>query len=260
MAEWKEWDHLLPLALYMVQAQVQSSLGCSSFELLYGRQPRSLLEMTKDAWEKENEEESKGLLEYTLMLKSKLGKLRDLAYSNLERSQEKQKACYDRGKKMEKTINGRLGAGVTAVFQEEVPVGMDRSLQSGWSLREYHVPTTDNSKTKPNFSHKPRKKMDRTPTESSQLDSATSTTEETTLGQLIINPELSKEEKNPLSDTLRPFSNIFSDTPGKTTLAEHTITGEDRETKAIPHSSRKKGSSTERSPGDVTSRSHTSIF
>lgn len=33
----KEWDQLLPLALYVMRGQTQSSLGCSSFEMLYGR-------------------------------------------------------------------------------------------------------------------------------------------------------------------------------------------------------------------------------
>lgn len=39
------------------------------------------------------------MLEYVQQLKNKLGKLRDLAYSNLERSQSRQKAVYDKGKR-----------------------------------------------------------------------------------------------------------------------------------------------------------------
>lgn len=49
----REWDQLLPLALYFIRGQVKSSLGCSPFEMLYGRQPQSLLEMTKESWESE---------------------------------------------------------------------------------------------------------------------------------------------------------------------------------------------------------------
>lgn len=95
----KEWDQLLPFALYVIRGQTQSSLGCSSFEMLYGRQPRTLLDMTCEAWERESPEETRGMLDNVQNLKSKIGKLCDLAYSNLERNQERQKTTYDKGKK-----------------------------------------------------------------------------------------------------------------------------------------------------------------
>lgn len=104
LLEKTEWDRLLPLALFVIRSQVQSSLGCSAFEMLYGRAPRTLLEITKEAWENEEPDDSKTMLEYTQELKSKIGRIRDLAYSSLEQSQERQKHYYDRGTKW-RTLN-----------------------------------------------------------------------------------------------------------------------------------------------------------
>ncbi|KAJ1217508.1 hypothetical protein NDU88_005102 [Pleurodeles waltl] len=55
--------------------------------------------MTKEVSEKDTEEEAGSLLEYSNQLKSRIGNLRDLVYTNLDKSLKKQKAMYDKGKK-----------------------------------------------------------------------------------------------------------------------------------------------------------------
>lgn len=58
--------------------------------MFYRRQPRTLLEMTREAWEK-TPNKSTDLLDYNQHLKTRLSKLRDLAVINLEKAQTKQK-------------------------------------------------------------------------------------------------------------------------------------------------------------------------
>lgn len=108
LLEKTEWDRLLPLALFVIRSQVQSSLGCSAFEMLYGRVPRTLLEITKEAWEHEEPNDTRAMLDYTQELRSKLGKIRELAYSSLERSQTRQKQHYDKGKRWRSVDVGDL--------------------------------------------------------------------------------------------------------------------------------------------------------
>lgn len=47
----KNWDQLLPYVLFAVREVPQSSTGFSPFELLYGRRPRGMLDLAKEAWE-----------------------------------------------------------------------------------------------------------------------------------------------------------------------------------------------------------------
>lgn len=44
-----------------------------------------------------------------------------------------------------------------------------------------------------------------------------------TLDQLVINPELGSMEEQSLDALLRPFSSLFSDSPGRTSLIDHSI-------------------------------------
>jgi transposase InsO family protein len=50
-ADGKNWDQLLPHFLFAVREVPQASTGFSPFELLYGRRPRGLLDLAKEAWE-----------------------------------------------------------------------------------------------------------------------------------------------------------------------------------------------------------------
>ena len=45
----KNWDQLLPRVLFAVRELPQASTGFSPFELIYGRRPRGLLDLAKEA-------------------------------------------------------------------------------------------------------------------------------------------------------------------------------------------------------------------
>ena len=47
----KNWDQLLPHVLFAIREVPQASTGFSPFELLYGRRPRGILDLAKEAWE-----------------------------------------------------------------------------------------------------------------------------------------------------------------------------------------------------------------
>ncbi|KAK5901327.1 hypothetical protein CgunFtcFv8_026212 [Champsocephalus gunnari] len=49
----RNWDQLLPYVLFSIREVPQASTGFSPFELLYGRQPRGLLDIAKEAWEEQ---------------------------------------------------------------------------------------------------------------------------------------------------------------------------------------------------------------
>lgn len=53
----QHWDKLRPSLLFAVCEVPQASMGFSPFELVYGRQPRGILDLLRETWEKQ---ESRG--------------------------------------------------------------------------------------------------------------------------------------------------------------------------------------------------------
>ena len=47
----KNWDQLLPYVLFAIREVPQTSMGYSTFELLYGQSPQGLLDLAKESWE-----------------------------------------------------------------------------------------------------------------------------------------------------------------------------------------------------------------
>ncbi|KAJ1157660.1 hypothetical protein NDU88_010364 [Pleurodeles waltl] len=90
----KDWEKKLPLVLYAIRTHVQASLGHSPFELLFARQPRTLLDMLAEQWE-DTEEEVKDLLTYTRELRENLHTVWEEAHTALREAQNKQKRLYD---------------------------------------------------------------------------------------------------------------------------------------------------------------------
>ncbi|KAJ1173493.1 hypothetical protein NDU88_005325 [Pleurodeles waltl] len=86
----KDWGKKLHLEVYAIRTHTQSSLGHSPYELLFGRTPRTLLDMLVEQWE-ETDEETKDLLMYTKELRENLQSVWDRAHDNLREAQEKQK-------------------------------------------------------------------------------------------------------------------------------------------------------------------------
>ncbi len=67
----KNWDKWLEPLLFAVREVPQASTGFSPFELLYGRQPRGVLDVLRETWE-EGPSESKNEIQHVLDLRTKL--------------------------------------------------------------------------------------------------------------------------------------------------------------------------------------------
>ncbi|XP_075777530.1 uncharacterized protein LOC142827202 [Pelodiscus sinensis] len=94
----KDWDLLLPALLFAVREVPQASTGFSPFELLYGRQPRGILDLLRENWE-EQDSRVTGTVPYILDLQRRLRTVGELARENLLQAQNKQAQYYNRGAK-----------------------------------------------------------------------------------------------------------------------------------------------------------------
>ncbi len=95
----KNWDKWLEPLLFAVREVPQASTGFSPFELLYGRQPRGVLDVLRETWE-EGLSESKNEIQHVLDLRTKLHTLGQLSMENLLQAQDKQSRLYNRGARL----------------------------------------------------------------------------------------------------------------------------------------------------------------
>ncbi len=101
----KNWDKWLEPMLFAVREVPQASTGFSPFELLYGRQPRGVLDVIKESWE-EGPSNSRNEIQYVLDLRAKLHTLGRLSMENLLQAQDKQMRLYNRGTRLRQFTPG----------------------------------------------------------------------------------------------------------------------------------------------------------
>ncbi|XP_051982168.1 zinc finger protein 638-like isoform X1 [Xyrauchen texanus] len=89
------WDKWLEPLLFAVREVPQASTGFSPFELLYGRRPRSVLDVLRENLE-EGPSNSKNEIQYILDLRAKLHTLGQLSQENLLQAQERQSRLYNK--------------------------------------------------------------------------------------------------------------------------------------------------------------------
>ena len=101
----KNWDKWLEPLLFAVREVPQASTGFSPFELLYGRQPRGVLDVLRETWE-EGPSQGKNEIQYVLDLRTKLHTLGRLSMENLLQAQDRQSQLYNRGTRLRKFAPG----------------------------------------------------------------------------------------------------------------------------------------------------------
>ncbi|XP_072046476.1 uncharacterized protein [Amphiura filiformis] len=91
----RDWDEGVHLLLFAAREAVQTSLGFSPFELVFGHSVRGPLKLLKERWLSENTDLN--LLDYVVNFKQRLFRATEIAHDNLKQSQEKMKTWYDKG-------------------------------------------------------------------------------------------------------------------------------------------------------------------
>ena len=91
----QDWDEGLPLLLFAMRESPQESLGCSPFELVYGRKVRGPLKVIKDKLIGTPSSKLMSVTTYLEKLKLNLDNVRKFAKDNLEIAQVKMKSNYD---------------------------------------------------------------------------------------------------------------------------------------------------------------------
>ena len=88
----KEWDEILPYALFAYRSTAQSSTGESPFRLLYGRDPQL---PTESMLESPTRRETVPLDDYQAAMTQQMGEMWAVAQRNLRKAQKRQKYHHD---------------------------------------------------------------------------------------------------------------------------------------------------------------------
>lgn len=94
-ADGRNWDQLLPHLMFAIREVPQASTGFSPFELLYGRQPRGLLDLAKEAWEQQPSPH-RTLVEHVEEVQERMATIWPVVREHMEAAQAAQARVYNR--------------------------------------------------------------------------------------------------------------------------------------------------------------------
>ncbi len=92
----RDWDLMLPYVLFGIREVPQASTGFTPFELLFGRQPRGLLDVAKEAWEQQQPTPQRSLIEHVAEMRQRIDRVMPLVREHLAKAQQAQQRHYDR--------------------------------------------------------------------------------------------------------------------------------------------------------------------
>ncbi len=91
----RDWDQMLPYILFGIREVPQASTGFTPFELLFGRQPRGLLDVAKEAWEQQPAAH-RSTIEHVREMREKIDRVMPLVREHLVEAQQAQQRHYNR--------------------------------------------------------------------------------------------------------------------------------------------------------------------
>jgi hypothetical protein len=232
------WDEVLPLVLFSLRASKHETTGFSPFELMYGYQIRGPLDILRELWVDEcQEQERVDLHQYVLDLRTTMRELSRVAVEREELTKGKVKERFDQTANM---VEFQEGEKVFVLLPQKV-----NSLTSSWAgpyvvlkklgVVSYLILLHDRTKkTRVVHTNMLRKYTPRISCfvstneleefESKELASFPDSVRRTaTSNDVTINPKLTLNQTLQLKNLLTKYDQIFSDLPGSTDVLRHQI-------------------------------------
>ena len=102
-----DWDRYIPALLFSYREVAQASLGFSPFELVYGRSVRGPMSVLRDIWADEDiNEQTKTTYQYVLELRERLESTCKLAHDELRKAQGNQHKWFNKKAKAKHLMEG----------------------------------------------------------------------------------------------------------------------------------------------------------
>ncbi|KAI2667414.1 Retrovirus-related Pol polyprotein from transposon 17.6 [Labeo rohita] len=92
----RDWDLMLPYVLFGIREVPQASTGFTPFELLFGCQPRGLLDVAREAWEQQQPTPLCSVVEHMREMRERIEKVMPLVREHVVKAQQSQQRLYNR--------------------------------------------------------------------------------------------------------------------------------------------------------------------
>ena len=232
------WDLALPWILFAYREVPVETLGCSPFDLLFGRSVAGPLSLLKNTWLQETDlgGAKQTVVEFILNTRERLRHAIDVATEHAANERTKAKLWYDR-----RACEREFEPGEKVLVLLPVPgKPLEAKFHGPYSVTQrlgpvdYVISTPDRRKTK-RVCHVNliKKYVERDPR---LIEHAVTTPSDVMMDVGVVPDELvncrplsdspcdlTAQQQSELNDILAEFSDVFSDVPGKTNLAVHHI-------------------------------------
>ncbi|KAM7297992.1 uncharacterized protein ISCGN_023143 [Ixodes scapularis] len=231
----RSWDRFLAPLLFAYREVPQASLGFSPFELIYGRHIRGPLTILKEVWTRDELGTSlKTTYGFVLDLRSRLEKTMELAHKSLASAKRYQKKMYDK-----KSGKRDLKVGDRALLL--IPSKKNK-LQLQWKGPYRVVRKRNEADYEVDLGHATKlfhinmlkRYEEREAAGAAEQVSSVIAIEDTSdqplpcldlksaegVKQVALADDLSRKQREDITDVLEKHAKIFSDVPGRTNLLE----------------------------------------
>ena len=215
----KNWDQLLPHVLFSIREVPQGSTGFSPFELVYGRRPRGMLDVAKEAWEQQPSPQ-RSVVE---RMHHRMTQVWPLVREHMQQAQAQQARVYNRGAQVREFEPGHK-------VMVLVPTNACKFLakwQGPYEIMErmgpvnYRIRQVGRRKGKQIYHVNLLKPWHEPPPVPSNVFSANLSPQ--SLPPVKMGDQLSSRQVQALGELLARSKDVFSETPGRTTVIAHDI-------------------------------------
>lgn len=213
----RDWDQMIPYVLFGVREVPQASTGFTPFELLFGRQPRGLLDVAREAWEQQPTV-CRTTLEHIKAMRERIDRVMPLVREHLSKAQQDQQRLFNRAAQPREFQPGDH-------IMVLVPTSACKFLacwQGPYTVTErvgpvtYKVRQPGRRKEEQLFHINLLKHWVGTGPQLSAL---------ATTSPVVVDmdPNLSAAQKTELQHLVGQFLNVFSPLPGRTAVIQHEV-------------------------------------
>nr|XP_055032771.1 uncharacterized protein LOC129421341 [Misgurnus anguillicaudatus] len=213
----RDWDKMLPYVLFGVREVPQASTGFTPFELLFGRQPRGLLDVAREAWEQQPAVH-RTMVEHVRDMRERIDRVMPIVREHLAKAQQAQQRHYNRAAQPREFQRGDH----VLVLVPTAACKFLATWQGPYTITEkvgpvtYRVRQPGKRKEDQLYHINLLKRWVGTGPQLSALANSPPVV-------VDMDPQLSAAQKSELQHLVSQFSDVFSPQPGRTHVLEHDV-------------------------------------
>ncbi|KAL0165651.1 hypothetical protein M9458_037495, partial [Cirrhinus mrigala] len=213
----RDWYLMLPYILFGIREVPQASTGFTPFELLFGRQPRGLLDVAMEAWEQQPAAH-RSIVEHVKQMRDKIDRVMPLVREHLVKAQQSQQQHYNWAAQPREFQPGDQ----VMVLVLNAACNFLATWQGPYTVLEkigpvtYHLRQPGRRRANQLYHIHLLKKWVWTRDQLAALVTSDPVV-------VDVNPRLSPAQKEELQHLIGQFSDVFSPLPGRTNVLQHDI-------------------------------------